>query len=285
MSEPRGRPRPDRSTEASVETSTEASSEASSEAGSGGRHHRLRQAGGEELAALLAAAAAPLPAADALAVLANPHLDGAAIERLVELAPVGASRPLARAVALHPRTPEMLARRLLPGLPWRDLAVAGRDVRLAPMVRRAADVLLAERLPGLSAGERASLARGAGPGLVARLRDENDPRVVAALLENPRLTEGALLPLVARERAAPAVLAAVARDRRWGSRYEVRLALVRNPATPVAAALPILPHLRKRDLAAMARDLRLAPAVRRRAGLLSGQDPGGTRFDRPRGEE
>lgn len=276
MRQPRSRP--------GAETQGETGTESGTEPRSGTLLHRLRQAGGEELAGLLAASP-PLAAAEALAALANPHLDGAAIERLADLAPIGASRPLARAVAMHPRTPEMLARRLLPGLPWRDLAAAGRDVRLAPIVRRAADVLLAERLPGLSSGERASLARGAGPGLVARFRDESDPRVVAALLENPRLTEGALLPIVARERAVPAVLAAVARDRRWGARYEVRLALARNPATPVAAALPILPHLRKRDLAGMARDLRVAPAVRRRAALLSGRESRGARFDRPRGEE
>jgi hypothetical protein len=280
MRQPRSRP----GAEPTGERGTEPGAEPGAEARPGSRLHRLRQAGSEELAALLAASL-PLAAAEALAALANPHLDGAAIERLADLAPVGASRPLARAVALHPRTPEMLARRLLPGLPWRDLAAAGRDVRLAPIVRRAAEVLLAERLPGLSSGERASLARGAGPGLVARFRAESDPRVVAALLENPRLTEGALLPIVARERAVPAVLAAVARDRRWGLRYEVRLALARNPATPVAAALPILPHLRKRDLVGMARDLRVAPAVRRRAALLGGRESRGQRFDRPRGEE
>lgn len=247
--------------------------------------HRLRQAGGEELSALLAGAERRLTGEEALAALGNPHVDGAAIERLAELVPLAASRPLARAVALHPRTPEALARRLLPGLPWRDLVAAGRDVRLAPVVRRAAEVLLGERLAGLTAGERAAVARGAGPGLVARLRDEADPRVIAALLENPRLTEGALLPLVARERAAPAALAAVARDRRWGCRHEVRLALARNPATPVESALPILPHLSKRDLLAVARDLRLSPAVRRRASLLAGEDVGGARFDRARGEE
>ncbi|HEX2163454.1 MAG TPA: hypothetical protein VHM02_05855 [Thermoanaerobaculia bacterium] len=237
--------------------------------------HRLREAGGEELAALLAAGGEPWSPEEALAALANPHLDGRGVERLAARAPLGASREVARAVALHPRAPEALARRLLPGLPWRDLVAAGRDVRLAPVVRRAADLLLAERLPGLSAGERTSIARGAGPGLVARFRDEADPRVVAALLDNPRLTEGALLPMISRQRAAPAALAAVAADRRWGVRAEVRRALARNPATPVAVALRLLPHLAKADLSALARDLRLAPAVRRRAMVLAGEATGG----------
>jgi hypothetical protein len=56
-------------------------------------------------------------------------------------------------------------------------------------------------------------------------------------------------------------------------------------AAPLAAVLPLLPHLGKRDLLTVARDLRLSTAVRRRASLLAGEDAGGARFDRPRGEE
>lgn len=228
------------------------------------------------MAALLAGRAEALTPEEALWALANPHLDRAGIERLADLVPLAGSRLVARAVALHPRTPEVLARRLLPALPWRDLADAGRDVRLAPTVRRAADVLLGERLAGLSAGERASVARRASPDLIVRFRDEADPRVAAALLDNPRLTEGRLLPILSAPGARPAVLALVARHRRWSRRVEVRSALVRNPATPVAAALVLLPELRKNDLAAVARDLRISPAVRRRAALLAGEAAGGT---------
>ncbi|HEX2252510.1 MAG TPA: hypothetical protein VHQ65_04505 [Thermoanaerobaculia bacterium] len=231
---------------------------------------RLREGGPEELAVLLAAHEAELGPEEALAALANPHLDIAGIERVAAQPRLRAAYEVRRALALHPRSPEVLARRFLTALYWRDLTAAGADLRLRPGLRRAADQLLGERLPGLSPGERIAIARRAGGGLIGRFAQERDPRVFAALLENPRLTEGSLLPMIHRERLSAEVLAVVAADPRWGARYPVRLALVRNPATPPQVALRLLPQLKKSDLRAVARDLRLPELVRRRADLLGG---------------
>jgi hypothetical protein len=94
---------------------------------------------------------------------------------------------------------------------------------------------------------------------------------MAALLDNPRMTEGVLLPVVARDTTPPPVLETVAGNQRWGVRYPVRVALARNPSTPIPAALRNLPHLKRRDLAAVARDPRIPMAVRKRAQLLGGE--------------
>ena len=48
------------------------------------------------------------------------------------------------------------------------------------------------------------------------------------------------------------ILELVARNERWGSRYDVRVALSRNPQTPCGALVDILPHLRREDLHAIA---------------------------------
>ncbi|MFQ5350501.1 MAG: hypothetical protein ACE5EG_08675, partial [Thermoanaerobaculia bacterium] len=80
-----------------------------------------------------------------------------------------------------------------------------------------------------------------------------------------------LLQLVTRESARPELLAMVARDRRWGVRYRIRVPICRNPNTPVATALGQLPALRKPDLKAVADDPRLAKPVRQRAALLLGR--------------
>jgi hypothetical protein len=232
---------------------------------------RLREAAGDALPRLLREEAEGVGAPEALQALANPHLDREGVEALGARRDLLVSYEVRKAVALHPAAPEVLARRLLGGLYWRDLVAAGADMRMRPTLRRAADQLLGERLAGMSLGEKVAIARRAGLGLVQRLRDDPNPRVMAALLDNPRLTEGALLPVLARERTAPPVLAAVADDRRWGVRYPIRAALARNPATPVQVALRLLPHLRKPDQGAVARDLRIAAPVRRRARLLLGE--------------
>jgi hypothetical protein len=94
--------------------------------------------------------------------------------------------------------------------------------------------------------------------------------VIAALLENPRLTEGLLVPLAADENASPQALAVVAGNPKWASRYPIRAALCRNPRTPLGAGLALLPMLQKKDLEAVATDARLLLPLRRRAQLLAG---------------
>jgi hypothetical protein len=94
--------------------------------------------------------------------------------------------------------------------------------------------------------------------------------VIAALLENPRLTEGLLMPLIHRDDARPDVLRVIAESPRWSSRYPLRVALARNPRTPVGTALRLLPALKKVDLRAVAASPRVASPVRRRAQLLAG---------------
>lgn len=232
---------------------------------------RLREAGGEELAALVRDPALELGSAEALQALANPHAGREVVEALAARRHLLTSYEVRKAVAFHPAAPEVLARRFLGGLYWRDLLAAGSDPRVRPTLRRAADRLLGDRLTGLSLGEKINMARRAGPGLVQRLRQDPSPRVMRALLENPRLTEGSLLPVLNRDSTPPPVLEVVAADRRWGVRYPIRAALARNPSTPMQAALRILPHLKKPDQRAVARDLRIQAPVRRRARLLLGE--------------
>ena len=231
---------------------------------------RLASAAAEELAALVEGHLALLDPRQAGALLRNPFVTGRLIALLAAEPRLAANRELRREVVRHPATPRVLALEWVGGLFWPDLARVGRDPQVHPAVRRAADRALVERLPGMAVGERTALARRAGAGVIAHLRHDPTPRVVAALLDNPRLTEGLLMPLLASERAAPACLAAVAASRRWGLRPAVRSALARNPRTPLATVLATLPALRKGELAALAIDPRLAEPVRRRARLLSG---------------
>jgi hypothetical protein len=232
---------------------------------------RLRDAGPEELLALVRERAPELSPAAVQLALRNPYVTAevvgelAAQERLLVFYEV--RRDLARCRA----TPEVLALRLVGGMFWADLMAIGLDTRLHPRLRRAADQHLLARLPGLAVGEKISLARRAAPAILAHLRHDPTPRVIAALLDNPRLTEGSLAPLVHGETTPTPVLELIAGDRRWSARYPLRLALARNPATPLGAALRLLPALHKPDLRGIAGDPRLSEPLRRRARLLLGE--------------
>jgi hypothetical protein len=232
---------------------------------------RLREAGPEELLALLEEHAAQLEPPQVRQALRYSYFDARGVEVLAAQPRLLSFYEVRRGLALHPRTPETLALRLVTGLFWRDLMELGADTRLRPVVRRAADLQLATRLPELAVGEKITLARRAGTGLLAHLRLDPSPRVMAALLDNPRLTEELLLPVAHSDRTAPPVLDRIAADRRWGVRYGLRQALCRNPRTPVETVLRLLPALRRDDLRAVGADVRLAETVRRRARVLLGE--------------
>lgn len=260
-----------RSSQPRPEANPDARPEAHSEEGPGRRlARRLREAATGELEELVEEHAATLAAAAAEQALLNPYAGAEVIEALAAQRRLARSYTFRRAVAFHPRTPQAVAMRWVGGLYWRDLMALGLDTRVRPVVRRAADRHLIARLPGFALGEKISIARRANAGLIAHLRHDPSPRVIAALLENPRLTEGLLAPLVHREDARPEVLRAIAENPRWGLRYPLRSALARNPRTPVQTALRLLPMLKKVDLKAVVASPRVSAPVRRRARLLSG---------------
>lgn len=235
-----------------------------------GLARRLREAAAEELEALVGAHAGTLDAAAAEQALLNPYAGAEVIAALAAERRLARSYAFRRAVVCHPRSSQVVAMRWVGGLYWRDLVALGLDTRVRPAVRRAADRHLVARLPGFALGEKIAIARRAGAGVIAHLRHDPSPRVIVALLENPRLTEGLLAPLVHREDARPEVLRAIADSPRWGLRYPLRSALARNPRTPVTTALKLLPFLKKVDLRAVEASPRVSAAVRRRARLLAG---------------
>jgi hypothetical protein len=197
-------------------------------------------------------------------------VSGEAIEVLLGLPRLLAKYEVRRDLALCPKTPETAALQLLSGLYWHDLVRAGRDVRVSPRVRRQADLTLAQRLPGLAVGERVTIARSAGRGTLQQMRHDRDPRVFKAVLENPRLTEDLLSPVIANHGIPADLLRVLAGHRLWGSRYFVKNGVCRNPRTPLEIVLPLLPTLKKQDLRRLVEDPRVAHEVRQRARLLTG---------------
>lgn len=157
------------------------------------------------------------------------------------------------AIVMHQKTPRTLSLRLLALLLWRDQLRVATNLRLNMPLRIAAECRLKERYPELELGEKISLARKAPAGLVPLLAAENDPRVIAALLHNPRLVEIDVVGIVRRERTSAEVLRAVARSEKWMVRPSVRSAVLCHSNTPVHVALSLLARIsesERRKLAA-----------------------------------
>lgn len=117
----------------------------------------------------------------------------------------------------------------------------------------------------LTLGERKSLARRRDRNVIARVMRDPHPDVIRILLGNPALTEADVVRLCALRPVAVAVLREVFRQPRWVVRYGVRIALVKNPATPLDVALAIVPTLRAQDARDIAASPELDPSLRRAA--------------------
>lgn len=126
-------------------------------------------------------------------------------------------------------------------------------------------------------GVRRSAARSTDRYKLDRLVHDRDHRVIAILLDNPRITERDVVKISAMRPTRPEVLTAVARHRRWSSRYRVRKAICLNPSTPAPIARRLVPTLMRQDLQALLDTGGVTAELRDHAGTLLSQreDPEG----------
>jgi hypothetical protein len=223
---------------------------------------RALVAAGEELAALL-----HHPSADVLmALLNNPALDETKLCLLLErkdlpgeiLEEVGRRKHLLknyrlkRALALHPRAPRLISLRLLGDLYLMDLVQIALSPGVLAELKRSAEEQLLARLPQLPLGQKITLARR-GPARVAgTLLADGHAKVIPVALDNPNVTEAQVLKVLSREKLPTALIPAISQHRKWSVSYNVRLALVRHPSSPLATILAYLPEITVSDLRELA---------------------------------
>ncbi|HUI67819.1 MAG TPA: hypothetical protein VL087_06385 [Nitrospirota bacterium] len=98
----------------------------------------------------------------------------------------------------------------------------------------------------------------------------HDPsaKVIRALLGNGHLTEDEVLIIANRKNVPANILETIAKDKRWSESYPVRLALARNPKSPLSISLSIARYLRLFDLEEIARCHFIPLAFRRKVETM-----------------
>lgn len=166
-------------------------------------------------------------------------------------------------LARHPHTPRRISLSLLRQLYLFDLVRVSLQPSTPAEIRRVADEIIIARIPHLPVGEKLTLARR-GPARVAgALLAEGHAQAVKLVLANTFLTESQVLKVLAKPGVPERVVAAIGQHAKWSRHYNVRVALARNPKTPVPVVLEILPHLTLADLKEIATLESLAPHLRR----------------------
>ncbi len=187
----------------------------------------------------------------ALALLKRADLAAEALEALFRNASVSKLRKVKMALASHLHTPRRIALQLIRDFYSFDLMQFALTPVVPADLKRVADELLVARLSSISLGERISLTRRGSAAVAAALLLDKEAAVWRPALENPRLTEAAVVKVLLRPTASAALVEAVSHHSKWSVRPEIRSALLRNDKTPLARILEFarsMPPAQLRDL-------------------------------------
>jgi len=86
-----------------------------------------------------------------------------------------------------------------------------------------------------------------------------------AVLKNPKLTENEVLSFAQQKNLSEDVILAIAKHHKWIKIYQIKLAVVSNPKTPLSVGLNFLSHLHEKDLKSLSRDKNISSALSRAA--------------------
>lgn len=166
------------------------------------------------------------------------------------------AHPVKLALAVHRDTPVHIAQALLPLLYIFDLLKLCLMPGISADIRLAAERKIVQQIPTQPLGNKLTLARRGTAAILEALLREGLPSVLEPCLDNPHLKEGSLHQFLASAQSTAEAVSMVARSHRWKNRPNIRLAILKNPRTPLiwfTLFLPGLPAATLRDLLASPR--------------------------------
>lgn len=131
--------------------------------------------------------------------------------------------------------------------------------------QQAEKVSAVQKLYRLNTAEKVITAlKGSREERAILIRDPN--RIVStAVLGSPRLTETEVEGFAAMKNLSQDILRAIGTDKEHSKRYGVISSLVRNPRTPLAISLGMVPRLNPRDLKSISVDRNVPEVIRKQA--------------------
>ncbi len=112
---------------------------------------------------------------------------------------------------------------------------------------------LLQRIQAMNVSEKIKLAlRGNRDARAQLIRDSNS-LIRRFVLQNPRVGDEEIIAIAKNRSADDEILRIIASSRSWTRNYQVRLALVTNPKTPLTLSVRFLGSLYERDLRALAK--------------------------------
>lgn len=173
------------------------------------------------------------------------------------------SYPKRLALLKNPTTPVHLSLQHIKFIYPFDLVSLCLQPVIPQEVKQAAEERIVAQIPKMPIGQRITLARRGPPRVVAQLLVGENLQIIHAGLDNPYLTETILLQSLNRPGCSQKVVESIAKHKKWSTRYELRLALLRHPHLSMAHALKFILELKSTDIKELAQDPKVNAFVRR----------------------
>jgi hypothetical protein len=158
----------------------------------------------------------------------------------------------------------------------RDVFTVPEDLVEEPEERAPVSQNLRGRISNMGVGEKIKLAlKGNRDARTILIRDSN--RLIQKfVLQNPRITDEEIIALAKNRSIDREFLEKIGKKKEWISNYQVKLALVTNPKTPLAMAVRLVPTLLMRDLRVLAKSKNVPSVVNSMAKRLVIERSGST---------
>jgi phosphoribosyl-dephospho-CoA transferase len=112
---------------------------------------------------------------------------------------------------------------------------------------------LFQKIQSMSVSEKLDLARKAGKDARSILMRDSNKIVQLTVIASPKITESEVLIIASNRQINDDVLRHIATKKEWMKNYQIKLALVNNPKTPLSIALRQVFYLNQRDLALLSK--------------------------------
>jgi hypothetical protein len=200
---------------------------------------------------------------DLLRLLERKDLPAEAVRELADHKEARRNYTVKLSLVRNPKTPRLVSLPILKFLYLFDLVRVAQTPAVPADVKMAAEETILRKLEGMPRGEKITMARRGTGRVAAALLISTDQALIEASLDNPYVTESHLFKVLAHQDLPPVVVERVAQHARWSHHYHLRLALIRNPLTPLARVLAFLPDMAVSDLRDICLDHRMPESVRK----------------------
>ncbi len=171
-------------------------------------------------------------------------------------------------LSIHPKTPEPLREAIFPHLFWRDILKVLNTPAVPERAKQKAAHYLRQKMARAAKGEWKAFARICPTRLFPWVIKQGQRELFTILLENPKMTESALIRIIHSPDMTPTFARQIVNHRLWQNRRSIRTALIYCKHSDPAIARICMEGMTMPELKEVMKTASLQPEIRVAAKAL-----------------